>query len=475
MKRPGSISPSRLEAKKAPKLTNEATVACDRDATVSKLISWLEENKSNLKNVRVSKSDSGELGVFAVNDIASNKPIFTVGQACVMSADKIKKLSYGKFMLAAAAHSALPPPTDETLLILSIAAGKSDESFFFHPYINSLPETAPDPANWTEQERALLSGSTIHISLNDIFDEMADEFVEAIIAYAKENLDDEFQGLDTIFTEQALSMKQRLWARGMYVSRRFPLFLSDDKVEERESDVTTGSLGLMVPFLDLLNHKYGETIKWERLEDKAECVAFINTKNADSDSEAAHCLKAGDEVFNNYGYKSVEELFLSHGFCGTDMGHKDVVALRMGSLSVNPEVDSAKIGLLQDMEVPVVVRSNGSISAGPLYIESEEHPLIGQELLVAMAICGMTALPSDDEPLGVGLDELDALKEQLTRKLAALGDTKWTYAPGRTGRRAEAAKYISGQVRLICLAIAELDAILNEDEEDDDNNSHADT
>ncbi|KNC84595.1 hypothetical protein SARC_03192 [Sphaeroforma arctica JP610] len=217
----------------------------------------------------------------------------------------------------------------------------------------------------------------------------------------------------------------------------------------------------MVPFLDLLNHVHGETVMWELASDEKKHVLFSN-------KDKEH--KEGDEVFNNYGYKTVEELFLSHGFCGTGTGHKDVVALRVGSPAVSKEVDEAKVAILRDMEVPVAVRPNGNLSVGPLYLVtgSAEEPILNQELLLSMAVCGMAHIPTDEEPIEIGIDELDVLKAQLGHKLEILGDLSWILETLNSNvkgestphthhtRKVQAALYVKGQVDLLNEALGEI-------------------
>jgi len=76
-------------------------------------------------------------------------------------------------------------------------------------------------------------------------------------------------------------------------------------------------VGCLLPVLDVLNHRPGARVSWER---RAGALAFV----------AEEPVRAGDEVCNNYGDKGNEELCLCFGFA-VPGGRNDSVALTVAA------------------------------------------------------------------------------------------------------------------------------------------------
>ena len=94
----------------------------------------------------------------------------------------------------------------------------------------------------------------------------------------------------------------------MYFSRRFPASLVAACEEpDAAADAALGipaSAGVLVPFLDLLNHAPGARVTWTPATEATRAIEFS------SDGGVA----PGAEINNNYGAKSNEELLMVHGF-----------------------------------------------------------------------------------------------------------------------------------------------------------------
>ena len=99
-----------------------------------------------------------------------------------------------------------------------------------------------------------------------------------------------------VFISFGYSPRERfIWAHCAYASRTFPAYLSRPPAEATpasSSAVHNKSLhACFVPWLDMLNHKYGTPITWRRGPSHLEFVL---------ESDVAE----GDEIFNNYGPKA---------------------------------------------------------------------------------------------------------------------------------------------------------------------------
>ncbi|KAG1224576.1 hypothetical protein G6F35_003933 [Rhizopus arrhizus] len=101
-----------------------------------------------------------------------------------------------------------------------------------------------------------------------------------------------------------------LWAYSVYSSRAFPYKLVNT-ISEDNSEV-------LFPLVDALNHKPNTKITWSRSGDSdTGSISFISGQE----------YQAGNEIFNNYGPKSNEELLTGYGFC-FEYNEYDHIALK---------------------------------------------------------------------------------------------------------------------------------------------------
>jgi hypothetical protein len=103
----------------------------------------------------------------------------------------------------------------------------------------------------------------------------------------------------------------------------------DDRVEEAKD--SRRIIGCMMPALDFTNHRYRHQITWLRVvptsdqRDEEPCVVY----------QSGEEIKAGHEVFNNYGAKGNEEFLMGYGFCLMD-NVEDEFAVQLSSHSLGP-------------------------------------------------------------------------------------------------------------------------------------------
>lgn len=110
------------------------------------------------------------------------------------------------------------------------------------------------------------------------------------------------------------------WAEDSYASRSFP---------PQVGGWTSDDEPILIPGFDLLNHRRGEPVTWSYEHEKGKCQNE-NTGYAVFTWRTAYA--EGDQVFNNYGAKTNEELCGSYGF--VELGGPDdvlVLALRKSS------------------------------------------------------------------------------------------------------------------------------------------------
>lgn len=181
---------------------------------------------------------------------------------------------------------------------------------FYKPYFDILPIKLDQPYFWNLEEIELLKGTDIYLlvkqNLRNIVEEWHNLLQELklepqdkeLIQLAKKQDFDilryicEYREKNSCFSWK--SFVAYLWATGIFTSRAFPKLI----LEQNCSNINEAFL---YPLVDLLNHKNDAKVKWTLTGDK---VSFTSQET----------LKEGDEIFNNYGDKSNEELLLSYGF-----------------------------------------------------------------------------------------------------------------------------------------------------------------
>ena len=321
---------------------------------VARMLEWLiAAGATGLDTIDVHATPDGDVGVASGEaGIAPGATIASIPATCVMSVGRSAASAVG------VACNALPtPPSPEYVLWLDMALGRRDESHESHPYLAALPKDAPDVASWTSKMLASLAGTD----------------VGAAAADANEVLAVEHERVQALLTHKVPLADMR-WARGCYLSRRFPPRLLDADAP------SVGAPGILLPFFDLLNHGKGTEIEWRG---DGTCVSF---------AAGAAGILPNAEIFNNYGSKANDELLVAHGFALENNEH-DRVALKM-----------------------TVASGDGRRTLGPFYLRrGGDFP---HALWRALSDPSETASSDSDSPPEVDAESVEVLLATLERKLA---------------------------------------------------------
>ena len=337
---------------------------------VARMLDWLiAAGATGLDTINVHATPDGDVGVASGEaGIAPGETIASIPATCVMSVGRSGASAVG------AACNALPtPPSPEYVLWLDMALGRRDESHESHPYLAALPKDAPDVASWTSKMLASLAGTD----------------VGAAAMAARDALVTEHERVQALLTHQ-VPLAEIRWARGCYLSRRFPPRLLDAAAP------TTGAPGILLPFFDLLNHGKGTEIEWRG---DGTSVAF---------AAGADGIEAQAEIFNNYGSKANDELLLAHGFALENNEH-DRVALKM-----------------------TVASGDGRRTLGPFYLRRGGY--FPRALWRALADpTGDPASSDPDSPPEIDAEAVEVLLATLERKLAPFTASKTADADAARG------------------------------------------
>ena len=214
-------------------------------------------------------------------------------------------------------------------------------------------------------------------------------------------------------------LEEMRWARGCYLSRRFPPRLLDAEAP------SAGAPGVLLPFFDLLNHGKGTEIEWRG---DGQSVAF---------AAGADGIEAQAEIFNNYGSKANDELLLAHGFALQNNEH-DRFALKM-----------------------TVASGDGRRTLGPFYLRrGGDFP---RALWRALADPTGDPVSSDsDSPPEIDAEAVEVLLATLERKLAPFKRSEIADAKAAlgAGRSASVAFYRNGQREILEDAVEALRSML---------------
>lgn len=218
----------------------------------------------------------------------------------------------------------------------------------FAPYARTLPSTVSLPLCWKRNELALLSGCLPGVQLlHEVATKTAflvHEFMTLLNAGLHKRFPD-------VFPRGILTWERWVWAAAVHTSRSLPAscYVDDgaDILSWRPTDDASllfqspgeiwRELGVMIPFLDMLNHESeANQITWKppsRSEGSSPVDEELAT--APSDRGKSHLPRAvlhkkvrkGSEVFTNYGSWSNYHLLLQYGFALVNNSCDDV---RMG-------------------------------------------------------------------------------------------------------------------------------------------------
>ncbi|SMN21523.1 similar to Saccharomyces cerevisiae YPL208W RKM1 SET-domain lysine-N-methyltransferase [Maudiozyma saulgeensis] len=203
----------------------------------------------------------------------------------------------------------------------------------FQYYIAALPTVVDSPLVWNSDELDLLEGTNLGSSITDKFETIFKEWqslIETLIVGSEEYVLSKTEELlmisfdnydhkdiyENIIQEivnnnkiQWYSFGAYLWSHLIFTSRAFPERIINPDCEE--------SSVMLLPIIDLLNHGNHVKVEWS-----------TNSKGSFCYTNLEQNIPIGEELLNNYGAKSNEELLYGYGFT-LDDNEFDSVMLRI--------------------------------------------------------------------------------------------------------------------------------------------------
>lgn len=303
--------------------------------TLQACIQWAKENNSFIDD-KLSFNISDKTGIrVTVNSKFDNTkdetPLISVPKTLLIT----KEIAENQLNITADTISKLAKqisnPNALTQLYLSKIKFTNDSNEFFKPYLDILSLHLNQPYFWSLDELDLLKGTDLLIILKSNLIKLFNEWDQLIQILEIENnedlksLADNSENIIKYIQENVTKLHKGdvkwynfisyVWSNCIFTSRAFPeLIISDHKVSNLQQ-------AFLYPIVDLLNHHNDQKVKWTYTEGN---LNFIS-KELDQ-------IKANDELYNNYGDKSNEELLLGYGFVQETNNHDNSrLTLRLDS------------------------------------------------------------------------------------------------------------------------------------------------
>jgi len=257
----------------------------------------------------------------------------------------------------------------------------------------------------------------------------------------------------------------------------------DNKLPIQPQHTPAGStLGILIPLMDMIDHKNAHPVQWESVYNPSTQRRSIRFRSCVN-------IKEGEELYNNYGPKGNLELLATYGFAISnnvlDSVEGIVLGISIPNSSHEPEMSryQAQVDLVKEYEMPHRIDKDkgefGVLFLGPFSLhrklssstneedktvdDNREGGVIPDELYRALSIIGLDNVK--EGPM-VSIDEMEILKEVLTKKLDGFGTASVGKRSSDTSTsdqlmRAESVEaYKDGQRQLLQLALAELDSLM---------------
>lgn len=353
----------------SPKPTAEGSTITDKNTASTtqhpcfSLLSYYQEGSFSARS-----GDNTTLGTTLVADqfIPPGSLLFHLPLNHLITHDLVVATPLSKLIAEICAHrdeSDTPlfiSPEALTWLNMVVWLNDANTACFPTNYLAALSLIPPDGSSWPQSLRDELKGSNIYAILDAsgdnnetmgnvsgavngllvLLDDMRSRIKQMNEQETKSDKDDAAMRIlcqePSIFTHESIN-----WARGHFLSRRFPDPRTLSENNNTQQLTTTepkshhlagygGKLSVLIPFMDLMNHSFDK---------KNTCTIQIVTSATGDGQELLEvrsgqvALQAGDELYYCYGEElSNEKLLQGYGFCVPN-NPSDTISLKVTAKS----------------------------------------------------------------------------------------------------------------------------------------------
>ncbi|KAF9152542.1 hypothetical protein BG015_005099 [Linnemannia schmuckeri] len=280
----------------------------------TRFVNWLIANGASFPKLEFRADADGCGSVYASADIAEDEVFLTIPFERIVITDALAR---NHLPLPSASAQLLDSRTAIILFLIrqqtaAAAANQSSDNeekkegkessdspssatvvSFYKPYLDMVPNRIHTALEFDDQDMEYLRGTNAYMVVKELKETLRAKYDKTM----------EIVG-DQLSVEQGYTWERFLWAETVISSRTFPASLFGHEVENEI---------VLIPLADSLNHKSRHKITW--------------IKTAEGLQMSSATTNKGDQVFNNYGPKSNEELLIGYGFCIEDNAD-DIVTLK---------------------------------------------------------------------------------------------------------------------------------------------------
>eukprot|EP00927_Polykrikos_kofoidii_P070908 TRINITY_DN67277_c0_g1_i1.p1 TRINITY_DN67277_c0_g1~~TRINITY_DN67277_c0_g1_i1.p1 ORF type:complete len:553 (-),score=68.79 TRINITY_DN67277_c0_g1_i1:23-1681(-) len=394
-------------------------------------------------------------GVFAGRDVPPGGVLARIPATAVLSCDNVDGQEPFNTELAVACRAAgLPLPPRMIKLLLYIIHARHRQDAPQHPWFRNSPAAMNSPIFWREEElqyhlnRSTLLTMTRRHRLY-LWREFCN-YVQPLTVTSTASFPSD------IFTFHAL-----LCAWSVTASRGYPVSL----VGACEGGHPTAKF-ILCPLLDLFNHRSNAPIEWRDVKETGGSIEFRLLNSC------PRSVRKGEEVWNDYGPNSNEDLLLNFGFCSQDNVH-DRVQLIVTAVAVNQTSGDAaveawvtrRVAALRRFNLPILpVPGNirGAIAIGPFFLcrvvgrglGQAGKPRLPPSLLAALAV-----FDEDNEGCLLRPPQLAAALKELSACLQGLPAGSLKVSDGRHHLGVLSEMYRNGQRALLEDVAADVETV----------------
>ncbi|KAJ1942008.1 hypothetical protein GGF37_003296 [Kickxella alabastrina] len=242
-------------------------------------VKWLNDNGADISQIELRDAGADGNGVYTLKEINANQPYAYIPHNLAITGKVCQAI------LSSPEQAGDCGLTGRALLSAFLIHERYvSANSFWKPYIDILPAEFHTPLQFNSVEMQLLRGTPVEFAVEERREKYAAEHRLAVNAVAGK------------VPENILTFENYMWAASVVSSRSFPKAL----VQGYEQH--TSSIEVLLPLLDMLNHLPKRKVSWVSTNGGVEFVTGA-------------VMEKGDQVFNNYGPKSNEELMVGYGFC----------------------------------------------------------------------------------------------------------------------------------------------------------------
>lgn len=292
-----------------------------REHCIEEFYKWAKGCDISSENVEIKCVRSGELGVFAVNEIAKGDMFISIPRKAMLTTDTIKKSKISSLVDSDPMLSSMP----NVALALHLLCEAYNEKSIWRPYINILPRHYTNILYFEIDDIENLKGTSVFLQAINTYNSIVRQYAYLSNLFYKHPLAKEL-GLTSKFT-----FDDYRWAVATLMTRQNPIPALDGSVTP---------IIALIPFLDLCNHKEGPvSIDYNPENQQCECFAMDSAP-------------AGNEVLIHYGPRPNPELVIYNGFFYNNNSH-DFMKLKLSLSKSDPLYEArqkqvAKLGLEKD-------------------------------------------------------------------------------------------------------------------------------